>query len=170
MPIETISFDGIKYPALQGKGGAAIWCRAFAKEVLHGYGLDVGYSKEAWILPGAIGIEPSIDPTYDAMHLPDKKDGWDYIHASHSLEHIKESWPNVLDYWISKLKTGGVLFLYLPHISQKYWNIDSNRKHIHQFDGSEIKQYLTNKTPMRNIFVTGVDLNNSFIVIAEKYA
>jgi hypothetical protein len=169
MPIEVINFEGANYPAFQANGGASIWCRAFAQELCCGEGLDIGYSKEKWMLPGAIGIEPSIDPTYHAMHLPVKKGGWDYIHSSHSLEHVKESWTNVLDYWISMLKHRGVLFLYLPHISQKYWNIDSNRKHIHQFDGSEIKQYLSLKTNMKNIFVSGVDLNNSFIVIAEKY-
>lgn len=165
MPLNFITFNGKKYPAHQAVGGASLWVRELAKYYCVGKGLDIGYSKEKWMLPGAIGIEPSIDPTYHAMHLPQGE--FDYIHSSHCLEHVKENWPTVIDYWLSKIKIGGMLFLYLPHASQEYWNVWSNRKHIHQFTGQEIKEYLEKKDQI--VYVSGVDHNNSFVVICERY-
>jgi predicted SAM-dependent methyltransferase len=44
----------------------------------------------------------------------------DYIYSSHCLEHV-DNWIETLEYWIKNLKDGGILFLYLPDFSQKYW-------------------------------------------------
>lgn len=168
MSLRTIEFKGREYPAFQAAGNAARWCRPFADEILQGldYGLDIGYSKEEWKYPDAVGVEPGIDPEYHAMHLPRRIGGWDYIHSSHCLEHVKENWRNVLDYWMSALRPGGILFLYLPHVSQEYWNTWSNRKHVHEFDGREISSYL--KGQGHKVFRSGVDLNSSFIIACEK--
>jgi len=169
MGLESIEFNGKVYPSFQATGNAARWCRPFADEILKGltHGLDIGYSKEEWKYPGSIGIEPSINPQFHAMNLPVYGgEGFDYIHSSHSLEHVKENWMNVLDYWMSVLRVGGILFLYLPHVSQEYWQTWSNRKHVHQFTGTEIADYLKSKG--HKVFLSSVDLNNSFIVVAEK--
>lgn len=169
MPIEFIEFEGTKYPAHEAIGGAAIWVRAIAQYYCVGeHGLDIGYSKIEWKLPGAFGVEPSIDPEYDAMNLPHRKEGWDYIHSSHCLEHVKENWMTVIDNWMSALRHGGILFLYLPHVSQRYWNTFSNRKHIHQFYGEEIYEYLCSKPYFKHGFKSGVDFNHSFVIVAEK--
>lgn len=164
MPLETITFKNKEYPKLQTIGGAALWVREFAKHYCNGIGLDIGYYKEKWMLPGAIGIEPSIDPEYHAMNLP--KGDFDYIHSSHCLEHVKENWHNVLDYWLTKIKIGGVIFLYLPHRSQEYWLPENNRKHVHSFEGSEIEDYLLSLG--HKVILSGVDLNNSFVLVCEK--
>jgi hypothetical protein len=164
MPLTFIAHNGIQYPSHQAIGGASLWIRPLAQHYCVGQGLDIGYSKEKWMLPGAIGIEPDIDPTYHAMHLP--KGEFDYIHASHSLEHVKENWPNVLDYWLSKIRVGGILFLYLPHKSQSYWNVEYNRKHVHEFGRGKIRRYL--QSLGHKVYVSGVDHNNSFVVICEK--
>lgn len=164
MPLDFIIHNGIEYPYHECIGGASLWIRPLAQYYCKGTGLDIGYYKEKWMLPGAIGIEPTIDHRYHAMELPG--DGYDYIHSSHCLEHVKENWTLVLDYWLTKIKVGGLLFLYLPHISQTYWNIYHNRKHVHQFDGSEIKEYL--KGLGHKVFVSGCDYNHSFVVICEK--
>jgi hypothetical protein len=164
MPLTFITHNGIKYPDHQAIGGASIWIRPLAQYYCVGKGLDVGYSKEKWMLPGAIGIEPDIDHTYHAMHLP--KGEFDYLHSSHCLEHVKENWYNVIDYWMSKIKVGGILFLYLPHKSQTYWHSISNRKHIHEFDGSEIGSYL--QSLGHKVWVSGCDFNHSFVVVCEK--
>jgi len=164
MPLNFIEFNGKSYPSHQAIGGASLWVRPLAQYYCEGNGLDVGYYKEKWMLPGAIGIEPSIDSKYHAMHLPIGE--FDYIHSSHCLEHVKENWCNVLDYWLSKIKIGGILFLYLPHKSQEYWQVWSNRKHVHEFEGCEIEVYL--KKLGHKVYVSGVDYNNSFVVICEK--
>lgn len=165
MPLTFIDFKGHKYPEWQAKGNAARWIIPLAKELLSGVGYDIGYSKEAWMLPGAIGIEPTIDHRYDAMRLPEGE--VDYIFSSHCLEHVQRNWFDVLDYWLSKIKIGGILFLYLPHSSQVYWHPENNRKHIHSFDGSEIETYLNDLG--HKVYVSpGPDFNNSFVVVCEK--
>jgi hypothetical protein len=73
----------------------------------------------------------------------------------------------VLDYWISKLKSGGVLFLYLPDYSQEYWKPWNNRKHLNIFNPMIISDYM-NDNGYKNIFKSGVDLNNAFMVMGQK--
>lgn len=167
MPLEWIEFGGVKYPKHEGIGNAAQWIMPLAKFYCKGEnGLDIGYSKPEWKFPGAFGVEPTIDPEYNAMSLPYQKDGWDFIFSSHCLEHVKENWMNVLDYWLSEIKVGGIMFLYLPHTSQTYWHPKNNRKHIHSFNGDEIRDYLTRMG--HNVFVGGCDANHSFVVICER--
>lgn len=162
--IETIEFKGETYPAFQATGNAARFCRAFANELCKGVGYDIGYCKEEWKFPGAIGIEPSIEPEYHATNLPDMK--VDYIHSSHCLEHVP-NWREALDHWETRLHYKGVLFLYLPHYSQKYWRSWFNFKHIHNLSPEILKDFLIDRGYI-NIFVSQQDLNNSFYVTAQK--
>jgi SAM-dependent methyltransferase len=162
--IETISHGGNQYPRFQSEGFAAQFAIPFALKICHGEGYDIGCNRPQWCLPGAYGIDPAINGTYDAMHLPDKQ--VDYIFSSHCLEHL-DNWVDALDYWATKIRKGGVLFLYLPDYSQSYWRPWWNRKHIHIFSPDIIRQYL-NDLGWKNVFVSGIDLNNSFIAIAEK--
>lgn len=102
---------------------------------------------------------------FNATHLP--FDSVDYIFSSHCLEHLND-WVDVLDYWYDHLKPdGGILFLYLPDQSQKYWLPWHNRKHKNIFTPEIIRGYLIDKGYI-NIFVSGIDLNNSFMAMAEK--
>lgn len=165
MPLNFIEHNGKKYPAHEAIGGASLWIRPLAQHYCKGTnGLDIGYSKEKWMLPGAIGIEPTIDHKYHAMQLPEGD--YDFIHSSHVLEHVKENWCNVLDYWLTKIKIGGILFLYLPHKSQSYWNVEYNRKHIHEFGRGKIGRYL--RSLGHEVWVSNVDYNHSFVVVVEK--
>lgn len=174
MPVDFITFGGKDYPSFQAEGNAARWIIPLAQYYCKGdKGLDIGYSNKEWMFPGAVGIEPSIDQRYHAMNLPIFKKavsgqevGWDYIFSSHCLEHIKENWMTVLDYWLSNLKVGGILFLYLPHASQEYWHPKNNRKHVHLLSQSEIDWYL--KSLGHKGFVSGPDYNSSFVVVYEK--
>jgi hypothetical protein len=59
------------------------------------------------------------------------------------------------------------LFLYLPDYSQEYWRPWNNRKHKNIFSQQIIKDYLLQRG-YKNIFISGVDLNNSFMVMCEK--
>ena len=165
MPIQTINFKDEIYPKFQSEGNAAQFTIPFAAKVCNGVGYDIGCNRPEWALPNAIMWDKTIHPEQDALNLPETK--VDYIFSSHCLEHLP-NWVEALEHWSSRLKSGGVLFLYLPDYSQLYWRPYHNRKHIHSFTNVMIFDYLNQSKQYKNIFVSGVDLNNSFMVMAEK--
>jgi len=167
MPIETVFHGGNNYPLFQTDGCASRFCRPFALEVCKGTGFDIGCGKLDWAFPGAICIDPVINPMYHAQNLPGHPDKVDYIHSSHTLEHVPD-WVGTLEYWAKHIKPGGVLFLYLPDYSQTYWRPWSNRKHLHIFTPQIIRDYLEQCGSYKNIFVSGVDAYNAFTAFAEK--
>jgi len=158
---ETIEHNGTCYPAFQAIGNAAQFAMPFAKQVCKGEGYDIGYCKEEWKFPGAVGID--IVNGDDANNLTTRK--VDYIFSSHCLEHV-DNWIDTLEHWISRIKTGGILFLYLPDISQSYWRPWFNRKHKHVLTRNIIKTFLVDHD-ITKFHISGIDLNNSFMVIAE---
>jgi hypothetical protein len=72
-----------------------------------------------------------------------------------------------MNYLYERLVDGGVLFLYLPDYSQKYWRPWNNRKHKHSFTPEIIRDYMVDRG-YKNVFVSGVDLCNSFMIMGEK--
>ena len=161
---DFIEFAGEKYLAFQAEGNASQFSIPFAKKLCKGVGVDIGFGKESWKYPGAIGadlLDTSND--YHAANLPNELD---YVYSSHCLEHLPD-WVGSLEYWLSCLKTGGSLFLYLPHRSQKYWRPWNNRKHLHVLDPEIVSDCLLS-FGVSHVQYTGVDLNNSFIVYAIK--
>ena len=78
-----------------------------------------------------------------------------------------DNWVETMNYWYERLVNGGVLFLYLPDYSQKYWRPWNNRKHKHVFVPEMIRDYMVDRG-YKNVFVSGVDLNNSFMIMGEK--
>lgn len=171
MPIPLIEFKYAIYPVFQAEGNAAQFAIPYAKKVCKGCGVDVGAGQLEWAFPGAIIIDPKIaDFGYpvDALHFPRiiSPGSLDYVFSSHCLEHIPD-WVRVLDYWKTFLKPGGVMFLYLPDFSQVYWRPWHNCRHLHAFTPEIIATYFR-ENAFRHIFVSGVDLNNSFMVMAEN--
>ncbi len=164
--MDLIYFKEFPYPKFQSEGYAAQFAIPYAKHFCKGLGLDVGCNRYEWMLPGANAIDPNIDPKYDALHFPNEYKDLDYIFSSHCLEHL-QNWVDVLDYWTSKLRIGGILFLYLPDYSQVYWRPWNNRKHLNIFTPQIIKDYMEQKGYF-NIFASGVDLNNAFMVVGER--
>ena len=162
--MEFIIFKDEKYPHFQSLGNASQFAIPYAKFYCKGTGYDIGFCKEEWKFPSAIGIDISLDNGFHADNLPDNE--VDYIYSSHCLEHV-DNWINTLELWISKLKKGGVLFLYLPDFSQVYWRPWHNKKHRHCFIPEIIKGFLLDKG-MSNVTFSGIDLNNSFMVVCEK--
>lgn len=162
--IKTIEYEGDSYPEFQCRGNASQFAIPFAKYVCEGFGYDIGCMKEEWAFPGAKTIDLSFDDPWDADNLPPEEP--DYIFSSHCLEHVPH-WVNTMDYWYDRLKVGGTLFLYLPDYSQKYWRPWNNRQHNHVFTPEIIRGYMENKE-YKNLFVSGVDLNNAFIAMGEK--
>lgn len=162
--MEIIEFKGKKYPSFQSMGNASQFAIPYAKHVCVGEGYDIGCMKKEWSFPGSIAIDSSFDDGWHASNLPEK--GVDYIFSSHCLEHILD-WVQVMDYWYETLKDGGVLFLYLPDYSQEYWKPWNNRKHFNVFFPQLIEDYMKDKG-YKNIFKSGIDLNNSFMIFGEK--
>jgi len=153
-----IIFKGKSYPEFQAKGNASQFAIPFAKYLCKGKGYDIGFCKEEWKFPGAIGIDECLNNEFHANNLPEKVD---YIYSSHCLEHV-DDWVKTLEYWIQCINSDGTLFLYLPYISQKYWRPWHNHKHKHCFTPEIIRTFLEDHD-CKNILISGIDLNNSFI-------
>ena len=162
--IDYIEYKGDKYPSFQTIGNASQFAIPFAKHFCKGFGYDIGCMKKEWSFPGSYPIDLSFYDEWHSNKLPSTPP--EYIFSSHCLEHV-DDWVETMDYWYSRLVDGGVLFLYLPDYSQKYWRPWSNRKHKHAFMPEIIKDYMTDKG-YNNIFVSGIDLNNAFMITGEK--
>lgn len=164
--IEVIEFKEGVYPKFQSEGFAAQFAFPFAQKVCKGMGVDVGCNREEWKFPGAFPVDPAIDERTDALNIPANDFQLDYIFSSHCLEHLQD-WVSVLNYWKTKLKSGGVLFLYLPHPDQEYWLPWNNRKHVNILYPKDIERYLKDNG-FTNVFVSERDLNHSFMAMGEK--
>lgn len=162
--IETITYQNVKYPKFQSMGNASQFAIPYAKHICKGEGYDIGCMKKEWSFPGSTPIDISFNDGFHASNLPKKN--VDYIFSSHCLEHIID-WVDVMDYWYETLRIGGSLFLYLPDYSQEYWRPWNNRKHKNIFTPEILRDYMTHRG-YKNIFVSGIDLNNAFMVIGEK--
>lgn len=164
--METITFKGVTYPAFQASGFAARFAFPFAQEFCKGVGFDIGCNRAEWSYPGSILIDPLLQPEYDAMNLPPIQ--VDYIFSSHCIEHLS-NWSDALNYWHTKLKRVGVLFLYLPDMSrQGYWRPWHNKKHLHYITPSIMSDYFNDHAIWDDVRISGTDLNASFYVIAER--
>lgn len=125
------SYRGQLYPSFLKDGNGCQFITPAALQFCKGVGVDVGCSK--WPLPGAIPYD--VKDGNDAMELPPGP--FDYVFSSHCLEHLVNP-VAALEHWRSRLKPGGVLFLYLPHPSMEYWLPQNCRKHLHSWDPFEI--------------------------------
>lgn len=117
---------GKTYPDYLKRGNACQFIVPVALEFCLGHGLDIGAGQ--WPLPGSQPVE--LMDGGDAMQLPAGK--FDYVFSSHCLEHL----PNpvaALQHWQSRIRPGGVLFLYLPHPDMEYWLPQNCSKHLHSW-------------------------------------
>jgi len=162
-----IKYKEKEYPELQSNGYASRFAIPFATEFCKGKGYDIGCNRLEWCIPNAIPIDPLIDDKYNAMNLPE--DTVDFIGSSHMLEHYIGRFQDVIDYWLTKVKEGGIIFLYLPNCDyQKYWAW-GNKKHIHYLSPSIMRDYLEHCENISKFIVTdGYDLNGSFYVVIYK--
>lgn len=161
--MNTIEFKKKHYPGFQATGNAAQFAIPYALHFCKGKGYDIGFCKEEWKFPGAIGIDENMKNEFHADNLPEEK--VDYIFSSHCLEHVT-NWVSTLEYWLSKVSPQGILFLYLPDFSQEYWRPWNNRKHNHCFTPELITAFLADHG-CKNIFCSGIDLNNSFMIVCS---
>ena len=124
--MNLFEYRGAKYPDYLKFGNAMQFIAPTAAQFCRGRGLDIGAGK--WPLPGAEPIE--LSEGRDGNGLPEGE--WDYIFSSHALEHMVNP-VAALEHWKTRLRSGGVLFLYLPSPDQVYWRPQFCRKHLHLF-------------------------------------
>jgi SAM-dependent methyltransferase len=128
-------YKGATYPEFIKYGNGCQYIAPVALQFCRGNGLDVGAGN--WPLPTAQPIDLVFNT--DAMMLP--VGPFDYIFSSHCLEHL-ENPVAALEHWKSRIKPGGVLFLYLPHPEMRYWRPENNRKHLHMWWPADMEQML----------------------------
>jgi SAM-dependent methyltransferase len=158
---------GCLYPDYLNHGNAAEHIRDTALRYCQGRGIDIGADR--WPFPGAIPVYNEPDQNAHKLdRLPDAS--LDYVHSSHCLEHL-EQWPEALRLWVSKLKPGGYLFLYLPHEDMKLWNPGSPWVH----DGHKWQPTIAVLKPcLESLGLHVVDFNPghdrywSFHIVAQK--
>ena len=129
------NYRGTAYPEYLRHGNAAQFIIPTAQQFCKGKGLDVGAGK--WPLPGATPIDTVFGN--NATGLPEGK--FDYIFSSHCLEHLANP-VAAIEHWKTRLRPGGVLFLYLPHPEMVYWRPQFCRKHLHLFRPPDVAQML----------------------------
>lgn len=125
-----------------------------------------GYYHQDHHMRHIIGIEPAIDNRYNASTFPDGIEELDFIISSHVGEHLDKPFET-FDFWTSKLKVGGVMFMYLPHPNSEYWQPYNNMKHLWQPTEILMKKYFIDRK-YKNIFISGCDAYNGFLCFAEK--
>lgn len=161
-------YNNRKYPDYLFVGGASFAIFEKAKLFLKGNGLDIGAG--FWEFPGSTPIDLFRGVGYE-NHIDDyAENSVDYVFSSHCLEHISD-WEKELKLWISKLKKGGRLFLYLPHPSCEIWlphapGIGDGHKWI---PDCEILIKFLESLEMKIMFIDeGPDSMMSFSICAEK--
>ena len=153
-------YQGALYPEALKHGNACQFIAPMAAQFCKGVGLDIGAGK--WPLPGATPIE--IKDGGDAMALPPGP--FDYVFSSHCLEHLDDPIA-ALEHWQTRLKRGGVLFLYLPHPAQRYWLPQHCRKHRHSWRPEDMAQTLRD-LGFINVLHSERDLAWSFACVGFK--
>lgn len=158
-------YEGDLYPEYLKHGNAMQFIAPVALQFCKGRGLDVGAGK--WPLPGAEAIDAIWEmgkQEGDAYCLPGTD--WDFIFSSHCLEHLEDP-VTALEHWKTRLRPGGVLFLYLPHWKMRYWQPQKNRKHLHTWTPPQIAELLRD-LGFVDVIHSGRDMAWSFAVVGFK--
>jgi SAM-dependent methyltransferase len=153
-------YKGNLYPDYLKEGNACSFIAPVALHFCKGKGLDVGCGK--WPLYGAHGIDIKIGG--DAMNLPEGE--YPYVFSSHCLEHLQNP-VAALEHWKTRIKPGGVLFLYLPHPDMEYWLPQNCRKHLHSWTPEQMVK-LVSDLGFTNIIHSERDMMWSFCVVATN--
>lgn len=153
-------YRGKLYPNYLRTGAACRYILPVAQHFCRGRGVDVGCYY--WPMPDAIPID--IRTGGDAMKLPEGP--FDYVFSSHCLEHLPDP-ATALEHWSSRLRSGGVLFLYLPHPDMEYWRPQNCRKHLHQWQPTDMAKMVAD-LGFVNVIHSERDLAWSFSVVGFK--
>lgn len=153
-------YRGKTYPDYLKHGGASKFILPVAQHFCRGCGVDVGAG--AWPFPGATPVDVKYGG--NAMDLPGGH--LDYVFSSHCLEHL-ENPIAALEHWITRLRPGGCLFLYLPHPDMEYWLPQNCRKHLHQWTPDTMRGILKD-LGLRDVLTSERDMAWSFTAVGFK--
>lgn len=153
----VFEYRGGLYPEYLKHGNACQFIVPTAQQFCKGHGLDIGGGR--WPLPGAEIVDARLGG--DAMCLTPRV--WDYIFSSHCLEHLLDPIA-ALEHWKSRIRPGGVLFLYLPHPDMVYWRPQHCRKHRHSWQPTQMAEILSD-LGFINVIHGERDLAWSFAVV-----
>ena len=156
----VFEYRGVVYPDYLRRGDAERWIAPLAKHFCRGIGLDVGCG--TWPLTGAHPID--LKRGTDAMALPEGQ--WDYVFSSHCLEHLANP-IEALEHWLTRLVSGGTLFLYLPHPDMVYWRPQHCRKHLHSWTPAQMAEILRD-LGLQNVLHSERDMAWSFSCVGWK--
>ena len=167
--MKTLSFRGRDYPDFISHGHHSRFIMPVAEKIIGEgkLGVDVGCKRIEWAYPGSICVDSSFDDGYHATNLP-HYGGLEYIFSSHCLEHI-EGWREVLKYWYDALYDDGILFLYLPHTDNEYWDVRfmPTGRHVNNLVPEVLAEEMK-KLGFKNVFNSERDAAYSFCVYGEK--
>ena len=154
------------YPNYLWDDNAAQHILPFAKNYCKGKGIDIGGGSNSF--PGVI---QNIDPKGDYYYQPYDKE-LDFVFSSHMLEHL-DNRQFFYSYSYNALKSGGYLFLYLPHPSMEYWskdNPDMQHKYGHKHDLEP--QVIIHELKQNNFDIismsTNPDYYYSYYIVAQR--
>lgn len=167
--MKTLSFREREYPDFISHGHHSRFIMPVAEEII-GYnrlGVDVGCKHREWAYPGSICIDTSFEDGFHATNLP-HAGTLEYIFSSHCLEHVPD-WKEVINYWHSALQEGGILFLYLPHIDNEYWDVRfmPTKRHVNNLLPEVVAEQFR-VAGFNNVFNSERDAAYSFCVYGEK--
>lgn len=155
-----IESEGRLFPALLTRGNMMQYVEPIARQFCVGDGLDIGCGEHPF--PGALPIDRNRGG--DAMALPDGQ--FAFVFSSHALEHV----PNpvaAIEHWKTRLRPGGVLFLYLPcggPAGFPEWRPARNKEHLHTFYPADVAQMLRD-LGFVDVIHSGIDLAGGFSVV-----
>ena len=162
----SYEFNGVLYPNYLRDGNMMQYIRPLAEKYCIGKGIDIGGGK--WPF-----CERVVDSgNEDALNF--NGEDYDFIFSSHCLEHLDK--PRVaLRYWLTKLRPGGVLFLYLPHPDMEYWrpgnhkgtSCDPPSPHRNIWE-PHVAAAMVGFAGFRDIIYSGRDLAWSYCVVGWK--
>jgi SAM-dependent methyltransferase len=163
-------YKGKFYPDYLTVGGACHAVFPVALKYCKGQGVDIGAGY--WPLPGATPVDPFRGPGQQLRLEDIGKATLDYMFSSHCLEHIVD-WRAALSDWNEKLKTDGIIFLYLPHPDCGLWHpgspfVGSGHKWIPEIN--LIKRFLESMGHTIIACDPGPDSMSSFFIASRRNA
>lgn len=159
------TYKATKYYADYIKHGAAVeGVKFLAQKYCKGKGVDIGAGN--WSLDGARAIENN--PQENAYKILEENDSLDFVFSSHLLEHLDD--PNkAIGEWRDKLKSGGVLFMYLPHPACHMWKKENLKYHLWNPDPYYLEELFKNDDSFDIEYMTYLpDGYMSFVIVLKK--
>lgn len=108
-----------------------------------GHGLEIGGWNDPLIVNG-FPIKQHTLPDGSTHVLPYKDNAFDFLYASHVLEHFDKP-ITVLKEWLRVVKVGGYVYFAVPDFTlyeKNIWPSKYNRNHQHYFTANMVKMMI----------------------------